>query len=338
MSECKLDPTQTNDAAIIVRGIRKNFGKLKALDGIDLTVPRSSVVAVLGPNGAGKTTLVRIITTLLQPDEGEVVVAGCDVVRDPAAVRRNIGLAGQYPAVDDILTGKENLEMVGRLYHMGRTDARLRARELLERFDLTQAANRRVKTYSGGMRRRLDLAASIVSKPPLVLLDEPTTGLDPRSRIVMWEIIEDLVKSGTTVFLSTQYLEEADRLADRIAVLNKGRIIREGTSGDLKACCGGDVLLQVQLADPAQIDSARSIIERFSDGGVETISDTDHITSSLHKGTPVLPEIIRELDSSGIRLADLSLRQPTLNDVFLALTGSHAESEETDSGNGHRDE
>jgi ABC-2 type transport system ATP-binding protein len=316
---------EKTDRAISAEGLRKTFGTVKALEGVDLVVHPGSVMALLGPNGAGKTTFLRILTTLLTPDEGRAEVAGYDVVREAAAVRSLIGLAGQFPAVDDNLTGRENLEMVGRLYHLGRSEARTRAGELLERFGLTDAASRRVKTYSGGMRRRLDLAASLVANPPLLFLDEPTSGLDPRSRLGLWDVITDLVKEGTTVFLTTQYLEEADRLAHNIAVLDTGRIVRQGTSQELKDCCGGDVLIQLRVADATQTSLAGNALAALGDGKLHTAAETGEITLPAIGGTSVLPEVVRRLDASGIAIADLSLRQPTLDDVFLELTGRTAE-------------
>jgi ABC-2 type transport system ATP-binding protein len=314
-----------DEEAIVVEGLHKRFGKIRALDGVDLRVRSGSVVALLGPNGSGKTTFVRILTTLLRPDGGRAVVAGRDVVKDAAGVRAVIGLAGQYPGVDEILTGQENLEMVGRLYHLGRSGARSRAAELMDSFGLQDAAKRRVKTYSGGMRRRLDLAASLVARPPILFLDEPTTGLDPASRLGLWEVIGNLVRSGTTVFLTTQYLEEADRLADKIAVLDTGRIIREGTSRELKACCGGDVLIQIHIADLGQMELASQILARFAvDGKMRTDPETGEISVPARGGKAMLSEIVRSLDIGGVALSDVSLRQPTLDDVFLNLTGRTA--------------
>ena len=311
--------------AIEAEGLKKSFGKITALEGVDLKVYHSTVMALLGPNGAGKTTFVRILTTLMKPDAGWARVAGYDVVREASAVRSVIGLTGQYAAVDDNLTGQENLQMVGRLYHLSRSEARNRPRELLEVFGLTEAADRRVKTYSGGMRRRLDLAASLVAHPPILFLDEPTSGLDPRSRLGLWEIITGLVKEGTTVLLTTQYLEEADRLADIIAVLDKGRIIKEGTSRELKECCGGDVLVQLSLADRAQTALAAEILSEIGNGKLKSTPETGQITLPVTGGTVVLPEIVRRLDGRQVIIADLALRQPTLDDVFLTLTGHSSE-------------
>jgi ABC-2 type transport system ATP-binding protein len=323
------EPTKSariqNEAAISAEGLRKAFGKINALDGIDLAVPPGTVMGLLGPNGAGKTTLVRILTTLLAPDVGKARVAGYDVVRDAAAVRSLIGLAGQFPAVDDNLTGRENLEMVGRLYHMGGSEARRRAGELLEGFGLTEAASRRAKTYSGGMRRRLDLAASLVARPPVLFLDEPTSGLDPRSRFGLWDIIAGLVTGGTTVFLTTQYLEEVDRLADNIAVLDNGRIIEQGTAQYLKECCGGDVLIQLRVADRAQTALAAELLAALGSGKMRSVPETGEISLPVIVGPSMLAEVVRRLDAGGVALSELALRQPTLDDVFLALTGHTAE-------------
>ena len=315
--------------AIVAQGLHKAFGSVKALDGVDLVVQPGTVMALLGPNGAGKTTFVRILATLMRPDAGRALVMGYDVVRDAAVVRSFIGLTGQYAAVDDNLTGRENLEMVARLYHLGRPEARLRASELLESFDLTDAAERTVKTYSGGMRRRLDLAASLVAHAPVLFLDEPTAGLDPRSRLGLWDIIANLVKEGTTVLLTTQYLEEADRLANTVAVLDHGRIMKQGTSEELKECCGGDVLLQLRLADRSQMTLAEKILSTFGDGRLRIDAEAGQLDLPV-AGTAILPEVCRRLDAGGVRIYDISLRRPTLDDVFLALTGrpTEASSEE----------
>jgi len=314
------------NTAISAHGLRKVYGKIRALDGINLMVPSGTVMAFLGPNGAGKTTFVRILTTLLSPDAGQASVLGHDVVRDAQAVRTLIGLAGQYPAVDENLTGRENLEMVGRLYHLGGPESRRRTGELLESFGLTDASKRRVKTYSGGMRRRLDLAASLVAKPPVLFLDEPTAGLDPRSRLGLWEVIEKLVKEGTTVFLTTQYLEEADRLADNIAVLDNGRILEQGTAQYLKECCGGDVLIKLRVADRTQTVLAADLLGTLGDGKLRSVPETGEISFPIIGGTSILAEVVRRLDTGGVTIADLQLRQPTLDDVFLSLTGHTAES------------
>ncbi|HEY6777114.1 MAG TPA: ATP-binding cassette domain-containing protein [Thermoleophilaceae bacterium] len=310
------------DAAIQAEGLRKSYGNVQALAGIDLEAPAGTILGLLGPNGAGKTTAVRILTTLLPPDGGTARVAGLDVVRDAAALRAQIGLAGQYAAVDENLTGRENLEMVGRLYHMRRAPSLKRADELLERFDLTDAARRLVRTYSGGMRRRLDLAAALVARPPVLFLDEPTTGLDPRSRIGLWETIEARVAAGTTVLLTTQYLDEADRLADRIAVIDQGRVIAEGTSDELKDRVGGESL-EVTLDEAA---NARTAIEALA-AMVEDRPSCDGALLHLpiKRGRGAIAEAVRRLDGAGVGIDDIYVRRPTLDDVFLELTGHTAE-------------
>jgi ABC-2 type transport system ATP-binding protein len=314
--------------AILAEGLQKNYGKTRALDGIDLRVERGTVLGLLGPNGAGKTTAVRILTTLLKPDAGRAEVAGLDVVRQADELRSRIGLTGQYAAVDEYLTGRENLEMVGRLYHLPKKVARSRADELLERFDLVGAASRLVKTYSGGMRRRLDLAASLVLTPPILFLDEPTTGLDPRSRIAMWDIIGELVSGGTTLLLTTQYLDEADRLADRIAVVDAGRVIAEGTSGELKARVGGE-RLELTLARGEGLDDAAGVLERYAhgDGGVRIEAERGYVGATVAGGPGLLAAVVRDLDAAGVQADELGLHRPTLDDVFLTLTGHAAESE-----------
>ena len=313
------------DATIHVEGITKRFGDVEALRGVDLKVLPGTVFGLLGPNGAGKTTMVRILTTLLQPDDGRATVAGYDVVRDAEPLRHVIGLAGQYAAIDENLTGQENLEMVGRLYHLTQQEASRRGEAVLERFELADAAHRIAKTYSGGMRRRLDLGASLVGRPQVLFLDEPTTGLDPRSRLEMWDIIRELVRDGTTLLLTTQYMDEADRLADSIAVIDSGQVIAEGTADDLKMRVGGEVLA-IRVADRTQIGAAAGAVLGLGPGGGNVDNERGEITLPVgDDGTGILTEAIRRLDAEKIALADVALRRPSLDDVFLSLTGHAAE-------------
>jgi ABC-2 type transport system ATP-binding protein len=307
-------------ATIWARGLVKRYGEVVALDRLDLEVPQGTVLGLLGPNGAGKTTAVRILATLLEPDEGEAEVAGVDVRRDPGGVRARIGLSGQYAAVDEYLTGFENLDMIGRLYKLGRRRSRERARELLERFSLSDSADRPVKGYSGGMRRRLDLAGALVAEPPVLFLDEPTTGLDPRSRTEMWEVIRQLVRGGGTLLLTTQYLEEADLLANDILVIDSGRAIAHGTSDQLKAQVGGE-RVEVVVEQPEDLLSARAVLSGLAVGEVLVDEHTRRLTAPVSGGGSVLAEALRRLDGDGVRVTDVGLRRPTLDDVFLALTG-----------------
>jgi len=313
------------EAMIRTEGLKKSFGTVQALQGVDLEVEPATVFGLLGPNGAGKTTAVRILTTLLAPDEGRAEVAGFDVTREAESLRHVIGLAGQSAAVDENLTGLENLEMVGRLYHLSAAEARRRAKDILDRFELTDAAHRTAKTYSGGMRRRLDLGASLTGRPAVLFLDEPTTGLDPRSRVGMWDVIRELVKDGTTLLLTTQYLDEADRLADRIAVIDMGRVIAEGTADELKTRVGGEVLV-IRVADRSRVAEAAGAVWGLGPGGGTVDNNIGEITLPVgSEGPAILTEAVRRLDHAAITLADIGLRRPTLDDVFMALTGHAAE-------------
>jgi len=309
--------------AILAEGLAKSFGDVCALDGIDLEVAAGTVLGLLGPNGSGKTTAVRVFATLLRPTAGRARVAGYDVVRQPERVRSVIGLTGQNSAVDDHLTGFENLEIIGRLLGLSKADAQARSRALLDRVDLASDGNRRVKTYSGGMRRRLDLAASLVGRPRVLFLDEPTTGLDPRSRIQLWDTIRELVADGTTVLLTTQYLEEADHLADTITVLDQGRVIARGTSDQLKAQTGGQVL-EVRPQDPSRLDEAATTLARLA-GGAPVVDREGQLVGVSVDDAALVAAAVRQLDSAGIRIADLALRRPSLDDVFLQLTGHRSQ-------------
>jgi ABC-2 type transport system ATP-binding protein len=313
---------------IAAEGLAKRFGTIEAVRTVTFAAADGRVTGLLGPNGAGKTTTVRILTTLLTPDAGRAVVNGIDVAADPQSVRRSIGLSGQYAAVDEYLTGRENLLMIGRLYHLGAAAARDRAQELLEQFDLVDAADRPTKTYSGGMRRRLDLAGALVARPPIIFLDEPTTGLDPRSRLGLWDVIEGLVAQGTTVLLTTQYLDEADKLADSIAVVDRGRVIARGTSDELKARMGGERL--VVTVAPGGLPAGREVLARLATGAVDVDEHTRQMVAPVAGGAQALIEAVRAFDEAGVGVLDLGLRRPTLDDVFLQLTGHHAEAQADD--------
>ncbi len=309
-----------NTSAILTEGLYKAYGKIHALDGLDLMAEEGSVLGVLGPNGAGKTTAVRILTTLTKPDRGRAEVAGLDVVKHARTVRERIGLSGQYAAVDELLTGYENLKMFGQLYRLPAAVAKRRADSLLERFDLAQAASRVVKTYSGGMRRRLDLAASLIISPPILFLDEPTTGLDPRARFAMWEVIRDLAAQGTTVLLTTQYLEEADHLAQLIVVIDQGRVIAQGTADDLKTQIGGE-RLELTVALSSDLNATLQVVRPYSSGEIQIDRERRHLAVPVTNGAQRLAAIVRDLDGAQIALDDLALRRPTLDDVFFSLTG-----------------
>lgn len=312
--------------AVIAKGLVKRFGDTEALRGVDFEIERATVLGVLGPNGAGKTTAVRILTTLLRPDGGTAVIDGIDVVEQPRLARARIGLTGQYAAVDERLTGFENLQLVGRLFHMTTAEARSRARDLLERFSLDEAGDRIVKGYSGGMRRRLDIAMSLIARPSVLFLDEPTTGLDPRSRLEMWDVIDGLVADGTTLLLTTQYLDEAERLADKIVVIDHGTVIARGTAAELKTQSGGD-RVEVTLADPAALDRVAALLGTYVQPGVTETIDTEArtVTVPVISTEHIVPAVVRTLDEQGIDVLDVVVRRPTLDDVFLQLTGHRAE-------------
>ena len=316
------------DVAIEVAGLVKRYKEVTALDGVDLQVPRGTVLGLLGPNGAGKTTIVRILTTLLQPDEGSATIDGVDVLANPREVRRRLGLSGQYAAVDEYLTGFENLDMIGRLYHLGRRHSRERARELLAQFSLTEAGDRPTRTYSGGMRRRLDLAGALVAAPPILFLDEPTTGLDPRSRTEMWGVIQRLVADGTTLLLTTQYLEEADVLADDIVVIDHGRAIARGTADQLKAQVGGE-RLELTVSDASRLDDVVRVVTPLGVAPAVTEAHRRSVTMPVTGGVKVLRQALDQLETEGLEVDDAGVRRPTLDDVFLTLTGSTTGDDDT---------
>ncbi len=315
---------------ISIRGVTVDFGAVKAVDDVSLEIPRNEVRGLLGPNGAGKTTLVKVIATLLRPNAGTAVVGGHDIAADPNAVRSMIGLAGQYAAVDDLLTGRENLEIVGALYQLPKAEAKRRADEALERLSLTDAADRLVRTYSGGMRRRLDLGASLVGRPEVLILDEPTTGLDPRTRLDLWAFLRDLVSEGATVLLTTQYLEEADELADQITVIDHGRIIADGTADELKGRVGGD-LVTATPKRRADLDRVRDLLATIGTGTVRVDETELHVSVPVDQRVEALVKAAQAIDQAGIELLDLGVQRPSLDDVFLAITG-HAAEELTPSG------
>jgi ABC-2 type transport system ATP-binding protein len=312
------------NAMIEAVGLHKSFGETHALRGLDLDARQGTILGVLGPNGAGKTTAVRILTTLTHPDSGSATVAGIDVLKHPARAREKIGVAGQTAALDEMLTGRENLHMVGRLYRVNGATVKERTNALLARFELEDAADRPVKTYSGGMRRRLDLGAALMAEPPVIFLDEPTTGLDPKGRLSMWDLITDLARGGTTVLMTTQYLEEADRLADDIVVIDHGVAIARGTADDLKRQVGGE-RLEITISDEASLPQAQRVLEALGEGVARADAETRHVSVPVASHDGVLTRVIRELDAADVRVDDIGFRRPTLDEVFLTLTGRPAE-------------
>lgn len=314
------------DAGNLVKTYRAGKTTVTALDDLSLQVPRGTVQALLGPNGAGKTTTVKVLTTLITPDSGFAHIDGVDVLKNPEAIRRMIGVSGQYAAVDENLTGFENLDMVGRLYHLSPAQSRARARELIDMFDLVDAGDRVVKGFSGGMRRRIDLAGALVVNPPVLFLDEPTTGLDPRSRLALWDVIKSLVGQGTTVLLTTQYLEEADQLADNIAVIDGGKVIAQGTSDELKLLVGGQ-RVEITVHNLADVAVARSVLAAHSTGDITTGADSRTLVGPVDNAAKTLQRVLKDLAVAGVELNDAGMRRPTLDDVFLQLTGHTAEQE-----------
>jgi ABC-2 type transport system ATP-binding protein len=309
---------------IHAEGLHKSFGETHALRGLDLSVQEGTILGMLGPNGAGKTTAVRVLTTLTRPDSGSVTVAGVDVLRQPDEARRRFGVAGQYASLDEVLTGRENLRMIGRLYRLDMATARRRTDELIERFELSDAADRPVRTYSGGMRRRLDLGAALIAEPSVIFLDEPTTGLDPKGRLAMWDLIAELARGGTTILMTTQYLEEADRLADEIIVIDHGRAIARGSALDLKKQVGGE-RLEIVIDNPAYLGAARAALEALGQGKVQVDTGAKRVSVPIASHEGVLTKVIRELDAAGVHVDDIGFRRPTLDAVFLELTGRPAE-------------